>query len=60
MTFTACPFTPDYRDQREGQPPSTSKIKIDKVNREFVPKIGAALGVREFIQILYREYLGNI
>jgi hypothetical protein len=24
------------------------------------PEIGAALGVREFIQILYREYLGNI
>jgi len=30
VTFTACRFTPNYPDQREGQPPSTSKIKIDK------------------------------
>ena len=47
VTFTACPFTADYPEQREGQPP-TSKIKIDNVNRELVPKIRAALGVREF------------
>jgi hypothetical protein len=58
VTFTACPFTADYPEQREGQPP-TSRIKIDNVNREFVPKIRAALGVREYIQILYREYLGT-
>ena len=45
-------------EQREGQPP-TSKIKIDNVNRELVPKIRAALGVREYIQVLYREYLGT-
>jgi Domain of unknown function (DUF1833) len=56
--FTACPFTADFPEQREGQPP-TSKIKIDDVNRELVPKIRAALGVREYIQILYREYLGT-
>ena len=56
VTFTACPFTTDYPEQRKGQPP-TSKIKIDNVNRELVPKIRAALGVREYIQILYREYL---
>jgi hypothetical protein len=56
VTFTACPLTADYPEQREGQPP-TSKIKIDNVNRELVPKIRAALGVREYIQILYREYL---
>src|SRR5215469_3570329 len=55
VTFTACPFTADYPEQREGQPP-TSKIKIDNVNRELVPKIRAALGVREYIQVLYREY----
>jgi hypothetical protein len=56
VTFIACPFTADYPEQREGQPP-TSKIKIDNVNRELVPKIRAALDVREYIQILYREYL---
>ena len=56
VTFTACPLTADYPEQRDGQPP-TSKIKIDNVNRELVPKIRAALGVREYIQILYREYL---
>src|SRR6516165_6912619 len=37
VTFIACPFTADYPEQREGQPP-TSKIKIDNVNRELVPK----------------------
>jgi hypothetical protein len=30
VTFIACPFTSDYPEQREGQPPS-SKIKIDNV-----------------------------
>jgi len=49
-------LTSDYPEQRAGQAP-TSKIKIDNVNRELVPKIRAALGVREYIQILYREYL---
>jgi hypothetical protein len=58
VTFTACPFTANYPEEREGQPP-TSKIKIDNVNRELVPKIRAALGVREYIQILYREYLNT-
>src|SRR4051812_16612221 len=57
VTFLACPFSAEYPEQREGQPPST-RIKIDNVNRELVPKIRAALGVREYIQILYREYLG--
>jgi hypothetical protein len=58
VTFTACPFQADYPEQRDGQPPS-SKIKIDNVNRELVPSIRAALGVRQYIQILYREYLGS-
>jgi hypothetical protein len=58
VTFLACPFSADYPEQREGQPPST-KIKIDNVNRELVPKIRAALGTRQYIQILYREYLGS-
>jgi hypothetical protein len=57
-TFLACPFQADPPEQREGQPP-TSKIKIDNVNRELVPKIRAALGVRQYIQILYREYLAS-
>lgn len=58
VTFTACPFTATYPEQREGQPPST-QIKIDNVNRELVPQIRAALGTRQYIQILYREYLGS-
>jgi hypothetical protein len=58
VTFTACPLQADYPEQREGQPPST-KIKIDNVNRELVPLIRAALGVRQYIDILYREYLGS-
>jgi hypothetical protein len=58
VTHIACPFTAAYPEQREGQPPSTA-IKIDNVNRELVPKIRAALGVRAYIQIAYREYLGS-
>jgi len=53
VMFLACPFTADYPEQREGQPPST-KIKIDNVNRELVPLIRAALGVRQYIEVLYR------
>ena len=44
VPFTACPLTAEYPEQREGQPP-TSKIKIDNVNRDLVPKIRAALGI---------------
>lgn len=58
VTFLACPFTAAYPEQREGQPPSTA-IKIDNVNRELVPQIRAALGVRAYIQVTYREYLGS-
>lgn len=58
VTFTAVPFTATYPEQREGQPP-TSNIKIDNVNRELVPQIRAALGIREYISVLYREYLGS-
>ncbi|WP_407122743.1 DUF1833 family protein [Bradyrhizobium sp. STM 3561] len=58
VTFIACPFEADYPEQREGQPPSTT-IKIDNVNRELIPKIRAAQGVREYITVLYREYLGS-
>jgi hypothetical protein len=48
VTFIACPFTAGYPEQREGQPPSC-KISIDNVARELVPKIRAALGVRQYI-----------
>ncbi|MGY4259763.1 hypothetical protein ACVI1L_006831 [Bradyrhizobium sp. USDA 4516] len=58
VTFIACPFEAGYPEQKEGQPPSTT-IKIDNVNRELVPKIRAAQGTREYIQVLYREYLGS-
>ncbi|MGY3482218.1 hypothetical protein ACVW1C_000101 [Bradyrhizobium sp. USDA 4011] len=58
VTFIACPFQASYPEQKEGQPPSTT-IKIDNVNRELVPKIRAAQGTREYIQVLYREYLGS-
>jgi hypothetical protein len=58
VTFLACPFEAAYPEQREGQAPSTT-IKIDNVARELVPKIRAAQGVREYIQVLYREYLGS-
>ena len=58
VTFIACPFEAKYPEQREGQPPSTT-ITIDNGGRELVPKIRAAQGTREYIQVLYREYLGS-
>jgi uncharacterized protein DUF1833 len=58
VTFIACPFSAEYPEQRDGQPPSTG-LKIDNVNRELVPQIRAALGTRQYIQILYREYRGS-
>jgi hypothetical protein len=58
VSFLACPFQAAYPEQREGQPPST-KITIDNVTRELVPLIRAALAVRQYIQVLYREYLST-
>lgn len=58
VSHIACPFQASYPEQREGQPPST-QIKIDNVNRELVPKIRAALAVRAYVQVGYREYLGS-
>src|ERR1700748_3381675 len=58
VKFIACPFTAEYPEQREGQPPST-RIKVDNVNRELGPQIPPALGVRQYTQILYRKYLGS-
>src|SRR6185312_2968611 len=57
VTFTACPCSASYPEQKQGQPPTTT-LKIDNVNRELVPLIRAALSVRQYIQVLYREYLG--
>lgn len=57
-TFTACPLKCDYPEQRKGQAPS-AKVTIDNVARELVPQIRAALGVRAYITITYREYLGS-
>ncbi|MGJ5036599.1 DUF1833 family protein [Bradyrhizobium sp. HKCCYLRH3059] len=58
VAFIACPFTAEYPEQREGQPPS-SQITIDNVARELAPKIRAAQAVREYITVIYREYLGS-
>jgi hypothetical protein len=58
VTFIACPFQADYPEQKEGQAP-TSKVKIDNVNRELAPKIRAALGIREYVMVTYREYLNS-
>ncbi len=58
VTFIACSFEAKYPEQREGQAPSTT-IKIDNVNRELVPKIRAAQSVREYIKVIYREYLAT-
>ncbi|WP_315803784.1 DUF1833 family protein [Bradyrhizobium sp. SZCCHNS3002] len=58
VTFVACPFQADHPAQREAQPPSC-RISIDNIARELVPQIRAALGVRAYIDVLYREYLGS-
>jgi uncharacterized protein DUF1833 len=58
VNFIACPLQADYPEQREGQPPSC-KISIDNVARELVPKVRAAVSVRQYIQVIYREYLNS-
>ena len=55
VTFVACPLEAGYPEQSAGKPPST-KIKVDNVARELVPKIRAAQGARGYIQVIYREY----
>ena len=57
-TFTACPLSCGYPEQREGQVASV-QVKIDNVNRELVPKIEAALGIRAYIVVTYREFIGS-
>ncbi|WP_461332016.1 DUF1833 family protein [Bradyrhizobium embrapense] len=58
VNFVACPLEAGYPEQKDGQPPSVT-IKIDNVNRELIPKIRAAQSNREYIQVLYREYLNS-
>lgn len=57
-TFIACPFRADPPEQREGLPPQC-KVSIDNVTRELWPKIKAAMGVREYLKVLYREYVDS-
>lgn len=54
----AVPFKSDPPEQREGQAPQ-AKVSIDNVNRELMPKIRAAMGIRAFITVAYREYVDS-
>jgi hypothetical protein len=58
VTFIACPCKADYPEYREGQAPTT-KLTIDNVSRELVPKIREAQSVREYLRVIYREYLAD-
>ena len=58
VTFLACPFRADPPEQREGLPPQC-KVSIDNVHRELLPKIEAAMGVREYLKVIYREYVDS-
>lgn len=58
VNHIACPFKAEYPEQREGQPPQC-RVSIDNVSRELLPKIRAAMGVRAYVRVTYREYLGS-
>ena len=58
VNHVACPFKAEYPEQREGQPPQCN-VSIDNVSRELLPKIRAALGVRAYVKVTYREYLDS-
>lgn len=58
VTFIACPLYAGLPEQREGLPPQC-KVSIDNVTRELWPKIKAAMGVREYLKVLYREYVDS-
>lgn len=58
VNHIACPFKADYPEQAEGQAPQC-KVSIDNVSRELLPKIRAAMGVRAYVKVTYREYLGS-
>jgi hypothetical protein len=54
VAFIACPFTADYPEQREGQPPSC-KISIDNVARELVPTGVACEAPRALRQMGWKQ-----
>lgn len=58
VTFLACPFQADPPEVREGLPPQC-RVSIDNVNRELWPKIKAAMLVREYVKVIYREYVDD-
>lgn len=58
VNHIACPFKAEYPEQREGQPPQC-RVSIDNVSRELLPKIRAAMAVRAYVRVTYREYLGS-
>ncbi|MGY3609460.1 MULTISPECIES: DUF1833 family protein [unclassified Bradyrhizobium] len=58
VTFIACPFESTWPEQRGGQVPSAT-IKVDNVNRMLTPKIRAAVSARQYIQVIYRQYLNS-
>jgi hypothetical protein len=58
VLFLACPLKSPWPEQREGQPPSAT-VEIDNVSRELMPKIRAALGIRAYITVIFRQYLDS-
>lgn len=58
VLFTACPLAVEWPEVRQGQP-AQSKVSIDNVNRELVPKIRGALSVRAYIKVTFRQYLSS-
>jgi len=58
VNHIACPFQCAYPEQAEGQAPQC-KVSIDNVHRELLPKIRAAMAVRAYVRVTYREYLGS-
>ena len=58
VSFQACPLSFGWPEVKQAQPPQ-AKVSIDNVNRELVPKIRAALGIRAYISVIYRQYLSS-
>src|SRR5690606_18678323 len=58
VNHIACPFRYTYPEQREGQP-AQCQVSIDNVSRELLPKVRAAMAVRAYVKVSYREYLGS-
>jgi hypothetical protein len=58
VNHIACPFKAEYPEQREGQP-AQCKVSIDNVSRDLLPKIKAAMAIRAYVRVTYREYLDS-